>query len=96
LKRAIKALRDVISSVSEEAALALCSAMDEFCCVVSSMRAMAWLISSMPWACSCVAMEISSTVPATRLVEPKTRSSTSPAERTSRTPSTTSEDDLRN
>ncbi len=38
--------------ISSEALAALCSASAEFCCVISSMRATAVLISSMPCACS--------------------------------------------
>ena len=51
-----------IWSESEAAEAALSSASAAFCCVISSMWATAWLISSMPLACSPAADEISATV----------------------------------
>ena len=59
LKAATRPFSRSICSVSEEAEAALSSASAAFCWVISSMWATAWLISSMPLACSPEAAEIS-------------------------------------
>ncbi|MNY71473.1 hypothetical protein D3C86_2098240 [compost metagenome] len=64
---------------SEPAEAALCSASAAFCWVISSRWATAWLISSMPLACSPEAAEMSAMVAETFCEASRMRVSDSPA-----------------
>ena len=79
-KAATRSLSWAIFGHSEVAEAALSSASAAFCWVISSMWATAWLISSMPLACSPVAAEISATVADTFCDASTMRPSASPAD----------------